>query len=167
MEAVQAQTRAGGGYDRTGVRQFTVFLESRVGRLTALLRALEEGEQNVHAISVEESGDAALVRLICSSPDAAEVALEESRFAFSQTDVLVVALPADSDEPLLTITQCLLTAEINIHYVYSMLRTPAGPALALYVDDPTFSSQLLLRKGFRLLSEADLKAGGPDESEGD
>ena len=59
----------GSGYERTGVRQFTIFLENRVGRLTTLLRALEESDQCINAISVEESADTALVRLICSDPD--------------------------------------------------------------------------------------------------
>ena len=148
----------------TGVRQFTVFLESRVGRLTSLLRALEESDQVVNAISVEESGDAALVRLVVSNPDEAEDTLRQAKFAFSVTDVLIAALPRHDDRPLLSVTQCLLAAEINIHYVYAMLRTPAGPGVALYVDDPTLSSQLLIRKGFRLLSEHDLRVGRDDPS---
>lgn len=157
MEAVLPQTRSGAGFERAGVRQFTVFLESRVGRLTSLLRALEESDQCINAISVEESADSALVRLICSDPDDARETLGRAKFAFSEIDVLVVALPARSDRPLLSVSSCLLAAEINIHNVYPMLRTPRGPAVALYLDDPTLAVQLLIRKGFVLVSGGDLK----------
>ncbi len=161
---------SGSGYERTGVRQFTIFLENRVGRLTTLLRALEESDQCINAISVEESADTALVRLICSDPDDARDTLVRGKFAFGETDVLVVALPHRNDRPLLSITTALLAAEINIHYVYSMLRAHPYPAAALYVDDPTLASQLLIRRGFKLISESDLAKeceGDRDEDDDD
>src|SRR5438270_3822872 len=60
-ELLPPQTQHGAGFELTRVRQFTVFLENRVGRLQMLMRALEEGNR-VCAISIEESADAALVR---------------------------------------------------------------------------------------------------------
>jgi hypothetical protein len=49
-----------------------------------------------------------------------------------------------------------LAAEINIHYAYPLLVRPGGPALAMFADDITLASQLLIKKGFKLLSQADL-----------
>src|SRR5580700_468885 len=109
-EVLPPQTQHGAGFELTRVRQFTVFLENRVGRLTMLMRALEEGDRIV-ALSIEESADAALVRLI-------------------------------------TVCSALLAAEINIHYIYPLLVRPSGPAVVLYVDDPTLAAQILIRKGF-------------------
>ena len=51
----------------------------------------------------------------------------------------------------------LLSAEINIHYAYPLLTAPHGPAIALYCDDSTLAAQLLIRKGFNLIGESDLK----------
>ena len=58
------------------MRQFTIFLENRVGRLTTLLRALEEHLGRVVALSIEESADTALVRMVCADPEATREVLE-------------------------------------------------------------------------------------------
>ena len=162
-ETLPPQTQHGAGFELTRVRQFTVFLENRVGRLQMLMRTLEEGNC-VAAISIEESADAALVRLICSEPDLSRAALRRSSFSFSESEVLAVELPSGGKQPLIAVCSALLAAEINIHYIYPLLVRPRGPALALYVDDPTLAAQLLIRKGFTLISESDLKR--KDGSEG-
>ena len=51
----------------------------------------------------------------------------------------------------------LLAAEINIHYAYPLLLWPRGPALVLYVEDRTLAARLLLKKGFNLIGESDLR----------
>src|SRR5450432_3025419 len=91
-EVLPPQTQHGAGFELTRVRQFTVFLENRVGRLTMLMRALEDGDR-VAALSIEESADAALVRLICADPEVGRDALRESGFSFSESEVLAVELP--------------------------------------------------------------------------
>lgn len=155
-EVLPPQTEHGAGFEPTRVRQFTIFLENRVGRLMLLVRALEEHVGTIVALSIEESADSALVRLICADADAGRDALRHQGFSFSESDVLAVELPPKK-QPLEATCYALLAAEINIHYAYPLLVTPAGPALALYVDDPTLAAQLLVRKGFKLLGESDLK----------
>ncbi len=155
-EVLPPQTQRGGGFELTRVRQFTVFLDNRVGRLGMLIRALEESVSRIVALSIEESADSALVRLICSEPDRGREALEDGRFAFGVSELLAVELPRRTKQPLLAVCSALIAAEINIHYAYPLLYRPNEPALALYVEDPTLAAQLLVRKGFTLLSEADL-----------
>ena len=137
--------------------QFTIFLENRVGRLSGLLRALEENVGTINALSIEESADSALVRLVCADPDEGRAALRNGGFSFSESEVLAVELPAKSRQPLLSICTALLSAEINIHYAYPMLARPRGPAIVLYVDDPTLAAQILIRKGYVIIGESDLK----------
>jgi hypothetical protein len=156
-EVLPPLTQEGAGFERTRVPQFTIFLENRVGRLNSLVRLLEQYVGVINALSIEESADSALVRVICSNPDGGRAALKEAGFSFSETDVLAVELPRGSQKPLSSICTALLSAEINIHYVYPMLIRPRGPALALYVDDPTLAAQILIRKGFVLIGESDLK----------
>ena len=148
-------TASGAGFESTRVRQFTVFLENRVGRLMALLRALEEDQQHLHALAIEESADAALVRIIVSDPDRAKPNLKKQGFSLSTTEVLCVELP-DHENPLHAVCQALLTAELNMHYTYPMLKGLHGPAVVVYVDDITLASRLLIRKNFQILSESDL-----------
>src|SRR5438270_848732 len=149
-------TDNGAGFELTRVRQFTVFLENRVGRLQALVRAFEESAGRIVALSIEESADCALVRLICSMPDLGRDALREANFSFGESEVLAVELPKGTRQPLSSICSALLAAEINIHYAYPLLMRPRGPALALYVEDPTLAAQLLIRKGFTIIAESDL-----------
>jgi len=160
-EVVPPQVEHGAGFEPTRVPQFTVFLENRVGRLTTLMRTLEENVGRICALAIEESADSALVRLICSSPDAGRDALRRAGFSFSETDVLAVELPRKTTSPLISICTALLSAEINIHYAYPFLTRPRGPAIALYVDDPTLAAQILIRKGFTLIGESDLRSTLP------
>ena len=151
------QTQSGAGFELTRVRQFVVFLENRVGRLQQLVRAFEEADIRIVAISTEESAEATLVRMICSEPEHGRDLLKHHAFSFAESDVLAVELPRNNAQPLIAICTALLTAEINIHYVYPLLHRPHGPALAMYVDEPTLAAQILIRKGFRLIAESDLK----------
>jgi hypothetical protein len=155
-QVLPPDTASGSGFEVTRVRQFTVFLENRVGRLMALLRALDEGEQKLYAVAIEESADAALVRLIISDPEHCKAYLKEKGFSVSVTEVLCVAMPMKQSSPLQALCAALLTAEISLHYTYPMMCTPLGPAVVVYTDDPTLSAQILIRKGFRLISEGDL-----------
>jgi hypothetical protein len=147
----------GAGFEPTRVRQYTVFLENRVGRLTSLVRTLEERVGEIVAIAIEESADSALVRLICADPDAGRDVLRSEGFSFSEVDVLAVALPKRNSQPLNAICAALLAAEINIHYAYPLFTTRHGPSLAVYCDDSTLAAQLLIRKGFTLVGESDLR----------
>src|SRR2546421_3489212 len=157
-EVVPPQTASGAGFESTRVRQFTVFLENRVGRLQALVRAFEEeGGGKIVALSIEESADSALVRLICSNPDLGRDLLRRHGFSFGESDLLAVELPKHIKQPLIAICSALLSAEINIHYAYPLLLRPHGPTLALYVDEPTLAAQIMIRKGFKLIGESDLR----------
>ena len=156
-EVLPPQTQHGAGFEPTRIRQFTVFLENKVGRLQQLVRAFEEQEARIVALSIEESGDAALARIICSDPDLGKQVLEEHHFPFGETDLLAVELPKRTKQPLIAICSAMLSAEINIHYAYPLLLRPHGPTLALYVDEPTLAAQIMIRKGFKLIGESDLK----------
>jgi hypothetical protein len=158
-EVVSPETESGSGFEPTTVRQFTVFLENRVGRLTLLVRALEE-QVRVVGMAIEESADAALCRVICSNTDSGRYLLSSNGFSFNEVEVLIVALPKRNEQPIGAICNALLTAEINIHYTYPLLICPGGPALVVYCDDMVLAAQLLIRKGFRIIGQSDLKDVG-------
>lgn len=156
-DVLPPQTEHGAGFEPPRVRQFTIFLESKVGRLQNLVRFLEEGVGRIVALSIEESGDAALVRLICGHSNYGRELLRTAGLAFAESELLAVQLPKRTKQPLVAICSALLAAEINIHYAYPLLVSKGGPALALYVEDPTLAADLLIRKGFTLLAESDLQ----------
>lgn len=155
-ETVFPETEEGAGFESTRVRQFTIFLANKVGRLQRLVKTLEDSSSKIAALSIEESSDTALVRVVTTDPDTSRELLKEFEFPFTESQLLAVELPVGSDQPLLKICSALLAAEINIHYAYPLLLSPRGPSLALYVDDPTLAARLLIRKGFTLIGESDL-----------
>jgi hypothetical protein len=159
-DALGPDTAEGIGFEPPNLRQFTVFLDNRVGRLHALVRHLEEASSPIAAISVEESADSALIRLICTNPDLGMNILQKHGFPFSESDVLAVELPRRTKQPLIAICSAMLSGEINIHYAYPLLIHPHGPAIALYVDDTVLAAQILIRKGFTLIGQSDLRASG-------
>jgi hypothetical protein len=155
-EVLPPWTQAGAGYEPARVRQLTVFLENRVGRLQQLVRAYEEHRGQIVGLSIQNSADTALVRIICSDPDLAREVLETEGFSFSEQAILVVELPQNTAQPMMKLCAALLACEINIHYAYPLLLPPGGPALALYVDDHVMATQVLMSKQFRIIGESDL-----------
>lgn len=144
------------GYAAPCVRQFSVFLDNRVGKLYELVHLFDEAA-NVHlvAFSVHESSDHAVVRIIPNNADMARMLLKESKLSFSETDLLVVELC--DDHTLTSMCLHLLAAELNIRFAYPLMLRPNGtPTIALAVDDHTLAGQILRRKNYRLLGEGDL-----------
>lgn len=145
------------GYSPPSVRQFSVFLSNRVGKLLEVVRLFDEAT-NVHlvAFSVVEASDHAVVRLIPSNADAARALLRNENLAFSEYDLLVVELC--SNHNLTSMCLHLLAAEINIRFAYPlMMRAGGTPTIALAVDDHTLAGQILRRKRYGLLGEADFQ----------
>jgi hypothetical protein len=156
-QVLPPQTLEGAGFEFTRIRQFTVFLENKVGRLQMLVRAMEEGAGHIAALSIEESGDMALVRMVAAHPDFARELLRTGNFPFAESELLAVELPKKTKRPLIAICSALLAAEINIHYAYPLFFSKSrGPAMAMFVDDPTLAAQLLIKKGFKIIGESDL-----------
>ncbi len=152
-DIIGPDTARDSAFESPVVRQFTVFLDNRVGRLQALLRLLGEAKDRIAGFSIEESAECALVRLVCEKPDAGEESLRSHGFPVSHADVIAVRLPEGDRQPLVSVCAALLSAEINIHYAYPLL---SRPAVVLSVDDPQFAATVLLRKGFKVLGESDL-----------
>ncbi|MFT4593170.1 MAG: hypothetical protein ACI9JK_000876 [Phycisphaerales bacterium] len=145
------------GYKVPSVRQFSIFLENRVGRLLDLLRHFDDASHvHVVGINVIDSSDHAVIRMIPDNSDAARVLLRELGIAFSEIDVIVTVI--DDSHSLADLCLYLLGAELNILFIYSLISQSAigDSTVALAIDDLTLGGQLLLRKGFNLLGEADL-----------
>jgi len=147
------------GFAAPTVTQYSVFLDNRVGRLRALLQAFSQKPYcRLHAVTVHEASDHAVVRLITSDATEAAVTLRSDDFAFAETEVLVIEI-ADHCS-IAGLCTALVGAELNIQFIYPLFAlTGRGPAVALAVDDPTLAGQILRRKGYELLGESDLALG--------
>ena len=142
--------------DWPGLRQFCVFVENRVGALHDLLRRFEGHDIRVVALSIDNSVDCAIVRLMLNNSDRGREILDLSGLTYSEADLVGVELP-ESSQPHVEICIALLQAEINVHYTYPLLfRRQGRGAIALYVDDVDLAMKTLTDKGLRLISEHDL-----------
>jgi hypothetical protein len=147
------------GRDWPSVRQFNVFLSNRLGAMLDLLRRFEQTDVRVVSLAVIETSDCAIIRLVPSDYERGFEILTAGKIPFTETDLLVVKLP-DDDRPLLTLTKALLSAEINLCYMYPLL-IGVGPmgntAVAMHVDDFEGAAAALESQGFTLFTENDLK----------
>ncbi|HSQ56400.1 MAG TPA: acetolactate synthase [Gemmata sp.] len=147
------------GRDWPSVRQFNIFLSNRIGALLELVKKFESTDVRVVSLTVVETADCAIVRLVPSDYERGYEILKSANIPFTESDLLVVKLP-DDERPLLTITKALLSAEIDICYMYPLL-TGVGPmgstAIAVYVDDFEAAAAALEMQGFTLFTENDLR----------
>ncbi|RLS76197.1 MAG: acetolactate synthase [Planctomycetota bacterium] len=141
------------------LRQFTVFLENKVGQLLELVRRFEGSRVRIVALSISDSGECAFVRFLLSHPEQGREILERAGLAIIESDLLGVELP-DDQQPLLRICTALLQAEVNIIQAYPILVRPRGrPAVALMVDNTEMGMETLASKGFSMVTEGDLGEG--------
>ena len=140
------------------LRQFTVFLENRVGQLLEVVRRFDGSKVRIVALSITDSGECAFVRFLLSHPEQGREILERAGLALIESDLIGVELP-DGHQPLLRICTALLQAEVNIIQAYPILARPRGrPAVALMVDNTEMGLETLVAKGFTMISEDDLDA---------
>ena len=145
------------GRDYPSIRQFTVFLENRVGQLLEVVRRFEGSNVRIVALTISDSTECAVVRFLLSDPEAGRELLERAGLAIVESDLIGVELP-DSPQPMLQVCTALLQAEINISQVYPLLIRPSGsPAVALMVDNIEMALETLASKGFSAINEDDLK----------
>jgi hypothetical protein len=138
------------------LRQFTVFLENRVGQLMEVVRRFDGSRVRIVALSINDSGECAFVRFLLSHPEQGREILERAGLALIESDLIGVELPEDG-QPLLRICTALLQAEVNIIQAYPILARPRGrPAVALMVDNTEMGLETLAAKGFSMITEGDL-----------
>lgn len=144
------------GRNYPSIRQFTVFLENRVGQLLEVIRRFEGSKVKIVALSIADSAECAFVRFLLSHPEQGREILERAGLALIESDLIGIELP-EGPQPLLRVCTALLQAEVNIVQAYPLLVRPRGrPAVALMVDNIEMGMDTLASKGFVMISEADL-----------
>ena len=137
------------------VKQFSVFTENRVGRLSDLTTLLKNNDVHIVALTVLDFTDTTILRLVVDDNEKARELMVNNDFPYTECDVIAVEIGDESD--LKEVLAALLEAEINIHYVYSFIKRPEGrSALVLNIEDPDVAAQSLNNHGFTVLSQADI-----------
>jgi len=126
------------------IKQVSVFAENKQGRLLAILKALENTNINLRAISVSENADFGIVRMIMDDPEKGSVALKQSGFT-ERTDTLLTAEIPDVPNGLLkSVVKPLSDSGINVDYFYAFLEQKTGTArIVLKTSDDEKAEKLL------------------------
>lgn len=138
------------------VRQFSIMLPNRAGALAAMVKLLRSLAIEVIGLSVQDSRDATVARLVVSDPDAAEQLFMEKGIAYTLCELVVIAM-RESGPGLLQCLDSLMIAETNVDFAYALLPSPEGRSmLAMHVEDYEFAVAVLHQSGFRLVYQDDL-----------
>jgi len=132
------------------MKQLSIFLENRAGRLSDALRVLADKEINILSLSLADTSEYGMLRLLVSEPEDALSALRSAGMSATLTDVVAVALPHEAGalQKALTI---LCDAQINIEYMYALYTGTKEAAIAIKTAEPGAAGDLLTKAGFRLV----------------
>ena len=138
------------------IKQLTVFVPNRKGTIVEVTDILAKNNINLRALSIAETEDFGILRLIVNDEKAAEKVLGESEYLIKVVDVVGVKI---GDEPgkLTTALDVLDKADINVEYLYAfMARTEKHAYVVLRVESNAAAEAALSDAGFKLITEADI-----------
>jgi hypothetical protein len=138
------------------VKQFSIFLPNKVGAMLDIVKLLNTHHTHVVALSISESTDSSIARIMVSDPERVLKLFRENSVPFGICEMIVVEMREVATQ-LSKLLAALLMAEVNVHFTYSLLTRPRGhAAIALHVDDTECASSVVAGEGFKLLSQSDI-----------
>lgn len=138
------------------VRQISVFLENKSGRLAQVTQILGENGINIRALSIADTTDFGILRLIVNDPEKAYRALKEGGFTVSTTEVIAVEVD-DRPGGLAAALQALDQAGINIEYLYAFVQKASSAALVVFrVEQLDEAVEALRAAGIRIIGESEV-----------
>ena len=138
------------------VRQFSVLFANRAGALVSLTNLLKRAHIEVLGLSVQDSRDAAVTRLVVSDPDNTMRIFMEKGIPHTTSELCVIAL-TEASNGLASALDALRAAETNVDFAYSLMSHPEGKSLvAMHLEDTQFGISVLHNAGFKIIYEEDL-----------
>ncbi len=136
------------------VKQISVFLENKSGRLAEVTRTLGENDIDISALSIADTTDFGILRLIVNKPEKAEEVLKENGFTVSGTSVIAIGVQ-DKPGGLAQALEVLDKESIGIEYMYAFVSKTEDEALViLRVEDPAKAVIALKANGISVLSSS-------------
>jgi hypothetical protein len=132
--------------------QISIFIENKSGRLAEVTHVLGEAGINIRALSLADTNDFGILRLIVNDHEAAKSVLKEKGFTVSKTEVVAVEVP-DRPGGLSQILLVLDQSSINVEYMYAFVERSVENAVIIFRFDETEKAiRTLLESGFTILS---------------
>ena len=138
------------------IKQLSIFVENKFGRLEAIVDALSKANINLRALSLAESENYGVLRVIVDDAESAKKALNDVGVIAKVTDVVAVYLD-DRSGGLASVLSVLKNAEISIEYMYAFLGRKEGKALmVLKADDEAKTEKALAENNIPMVSQEDI-----------
>ena len=133
-----------------GIKQISVFLDNTTGRLSEVTKTLAAAQVNLRAISIADTADFGILRLIVDKNDKAVDALNSAGFTTRQTDVVAVEIE-DTPGSLAKLMDVFQQSQVNIEYLYASLEGQIGKAVVIFkIGDHEKGQKILSDKNFKL-----------------
>lgn len=133
------------------VKQISVFLENKAGRLACVTRALGSAGVNIRALCIADTADFGILRIIVDKPEHAYEVLKQAGFSATETDVLAIEVP-DVPGGLAAVLETMGAAQINIEYLYAFLTRASENAIIIFrVENPEEAITLLEKSNVKIL----------------
>ena len=138
------------------IKQLTVFIQNKKGTVVSVTEILAKNDINLRALSIAETQDFGILRLIVSDEVKAEKVLGENGYLIKVIDVVGVKI-GDAPGKLTAALDVLDKANINVEYLYAfMARTEKHAYVVLRVEDNEEAESILTSAGFKMISVADI-----------
>ncbi|MGI6538250.1 MAG: ACT domain-containing protein [Caldicoprobacterales bacterium] len=138
------------------IQQLSVFLENKPGTLLEVTKMLAEKEIDLRALSLADTKDFGILRIIADNNETALKALQDAGFIVSITPVIAVAMK-DAPGGLSSVVEVLSKNEINIEYLYAFISRKKGSAYVVFrVENNELAETVLSEAGFSLVDEKNI-----------
>ncbi|MDR2044273.1 MAG: amino acid-binding protein [Clostridium sp.] len=133
------------------MKQLSVFIENREGRLQEVLKVLKEKGINIVSLSLADTSEYGLLRLLTTSPEQGRQALRENGFSAMLTDVLAVRISHQVGK-LQELLGAICEAELNVEYMYALSTGKEDASIVLKTSDLHKSAETLRKLGVEIVS---------------
>lgn len=133
------------------VKQLSIFLENRSGRLSEVTEILGRSDINIRALSLADTSDFGILRVIVNDPERACEVLKEEGFTVAETEVLAIEVE-DRPGGLAKVLKNLSVENINVEYMYAFMEKFTDKALIIFrIEDTERTIEILGKKGIKIL----------------
>lgn len=138
------------------IKQISIFVENKPGRLSAVTNILKENNIDIRALSIADTRDFGILRLIVNDPQKACEALKDADCTVTLTDVMAVAV-ADTPGGLAKIMELLYAGQISVEYMYAFIsKTDKEAFVILRVEDNDTAEKIFAENNVKRLTQSDI-----------
>ncbi len=137
------------------VEQISIFLENKAGRMMEVTKTLYENNINIRALSLADTSDFGILRMIVDDNDKTKQVLRDKGFTVGRTSVVAVQV-SDTPGGLHYVLELLSEAEINVEYMYAYVQPDHGATMIFRFDRTELALEILQKKDIPILTSSQI-----------